>query len=222
MNIFQQDTRDMGLSSKSIEKSDSDIQTIKDLNKLTTETGNTLVIFGGYATEAHCGGKITRPHGDIDVHILTNESSSDDLFARIDSVLKQEKTDWKIRNKKLDKVEYIEDVKNKDFFDLRRVEIHVDSLDKSTIKFSKKKLIDSQEKEVEVYVRDLNQLIKHKLQKFYELRNGVDISKDRHSGKSDLFDVRRLLELQELDVEKIKKELPLEYKYLQGLIEKYK
>ena len=219
MDILQNDTRGIELTLEFVEKSDKDIETIKTLNKLGLETGDILVVFGGYATEALCGGDITRPHGDIDIHfILTGKVSKDDLFTRIDSILGQEKILWEIKKINPNKVEYLEDAEDKEFFNRRKVEIYINSPDEVNVEYSKRKLIKSQGVAIEICVRDLQQLVKHKLQKFYELRNGVDTTKDRHSSKSDFFDLKRLLELEELDLDKLKGNLPQEYEYILTLM----
>lgn len=68
--IFKNDTRNILLTPKFITKSDLDIKTINDLSKYATSVGSQLVLTGGYATEAHLGGKITRAHGHIDCVFL--------------------------------------------------------------------------------------------------------------------------------------------------------
>lgn len=57
------------ITPKQVEKTDLDLETIKSLNAYAQANGLIIVLTGGYATEALCGGKITRPHGDIDIHI---------------------------------------------------------------------------------------------------------------------------------------------------------
>lgn len=68
MGNLNHDTRDILLTPATIQKSNQDLATISQLNKFAQKTGNILVLSGGYATEALCGGQITRPHGDIDAH----------------------------------------------------------------------------------------------------------------------------------------------------------
>ncbi|MCX6704734.1 MAG: hypothetical protein NT162_00125, partial [Candidatus Woesebacteria bacterium] len=105
MNKLDHDTREIGLSAEAIVKSDKDIATIATLEKFATATGNILVLTGGYATEAHCGGKITRAHGDIDAHlILTGQKLTDELFSGIHELLGKESTKWMLRDQKPDKV----------------------------------------------------------------------------------------------------------------------
>ena len=103
MKKLKNDTRDITLTSEFIEKSDTDIATITALDKFAKETGNILVLTGGYAVEAHCRGKITRAHGDIDAHlILTGKKSTDELFSGVRDLLKNESTKWILRDQKSD------------------------------------------------------------------------------------------------------------------------
>ncbi len=223
MNILQGDTRNIELTPEFIEKSDRDIETIKALDSLATSTGNILVLSGGYAVEAHCGGKIVRPHGDIDAHIiLTGDTSNEDIFSKVDILLKNENTPWILRDKKSDKVDYLENDDDKEFFNKRRVEVRLNTPHETNVKYPKKKLINSYGEEIEVCIVDLNQMTADKIRKFYDLRDGVDTTKDRHSSKSDFFDLKRLLELEELDKDKLRKDLPHEYGYVLTLIEQYK
>ena len=217
------DERNLELTSEFIEKSDKDIDTIKALTEFAVETGNILVLSGGYATEALCGGNISRPHGDIDTHlILTGSKSLEKLFAGIHKLLNNEKTKWKLREKQPDKLEYVEDNENREFFAKRRVEVRMNSPHENNIKYPKKKLINSRGNEIEVCVVDLNEMVIQKIHKFFVLKDGVDTSKDRHSSVSDFFDLRRLLFQEELNSELIRKKAPEEYDYVVSLMAKYK
>ena len=81
-----------------------DIATILSLGKFAEETGNILVLTGGYAVEAWCGGKIARAHGDIDAHlILTGNKSAGELFSGVRELLSNESTKWTLRDQKTDK-----------------------------------------------------------------------------------------------------------------------
>ena len=68
------DERKTKLTADATLKCDLDIETINSLNKFADGTGNILVLSGGYAVEAHCGGKITRAHGDVDSHLILTGS----------------------------------------------------------------------------------------------------------------------------------------------------
>ena len=108
MGKLENDTRDIALTPEFVKKSDMDIATIVALDKFAKETGNILVLTGGYATEAHCGGKITRAHGDIDAHlILTGQKSAGELFFGVRELLSRESTNWILRDQKPDKVVYL-------------------------------------------------------------------------------------------------------------------
>ena len=136
MSKLKNDIRDATLSNKAILKSDRDIETIKSLNKFAKRSGNILVLSGGYAVEAHCGGKITRAHGDIDAHfILTGKVPNDQLLVQAQELLDEENTKWKVKQRIPDKLDYIEDDENKEFFDKRHVEVRLNTPHKNNIKY---------------------------------------------------------------------------------------
>ena len=219
---LENDTRGIRLTPQFVEKSDKDIATILALDKYAKEAGNTLVLTGGYATEALCGGEITRAHGDVDAHIiLTGSESTETLNRGIRDLLFKEDIKWVVRERNPKRVDYLEDDDQKEFFDKRRVEVHLISPSESNLKYSKKKLIDSKGRGIETGVIDLTQTVTEKIHKFYELKDGIDTSKDRHSSKSDYFDLKRLLALPELDREGIRNNAPEEYDYVVSLISKY-
>ena len=219
MNKLKNDTRGIELTPEFVEKSDRDIATITALNEYAIKTGNTLVLTGGYATEALCGGKITRAHGDVDIHlILTGPKSIDEISSGIHDLLFQEDTKWVVRERNPKRTDYLEDDENKEFFDKRRIEIHLVLPQEASLKYSKRKLVSSDGLEVDVDVIDLQQTVVEKIHKFFELRNGIDTSKDRHSSVSDYFDLNRLLVLGELNKEQIKKDYPEEYAYVVSLL----
>jgi hypothetical protein len=167
MKSYLDNTSDTKLTEQAVLKSDLDILTIESLDKLAKDTGNILVLSGGYAVEAHCGGMITRAHGDVDAHlILTGSISNEELFIKVQELLDKENTKWAIKQKTLDKLDYIEDNDNNDFFYNRRIEVRLNTPHKYNIKYPKHKLINSNGEEVEVVVVDLNQMISQKLIKF--------------------------------------------------------
>ncbi|KKS32053.1 MAG: hypothetical protein UU93_C0011G0014 [Candidatus Amesbacteria bacterium GW2011_GWA2_42_12] len=214
MGKLENDTRDIALTPEFVKKSDMDIATIVALDKFAKETGNILVLTGGYATEAHCGGKITRAHGDIDAHlILTGQKSAGELFSGVREFLNKESTNWILRDQKPDKVDYLEDDENKEFFGKRRIEVRLNPPHAANVKYPKKKLIDSHGRIVEVCVIDLIEMVSGKIHKIFELKDGVDVAKDRHSSISDHFDLKRLLALPILDKENIRNKSAEEYDY---------
>jgi hypothetical protein len=222
MTRLENDPRDTHLTPEAIAKADKDIATIRSLDKFAKETGNILVLSGGYAVEAHCGGAISRNHGDIDAHlILTGIKSTEELFFGVEELLNKEDTKWELRDKKPDKFDFLEDVKTDDFFQKRRVEVRLNHPHAANVNYPIRKLIDSQSREVEVHVVDLSQIVSEKLSKFYSLKDGVDTSTDRHSSASDHLDLERLLNLEELDLEEIKNKMPEEYKFSTSLLARY-
>ena len=222
MGILDNDEREISLTPEFIEKSDKDLLTIKSLDKFASQTGNILVISSGYATEALCGGDITRAHGDVDAHIiLTGLKSTEKLFSGVKAIISKEDTKWKLRNRTPEKFEFIADYKNKDFFAKRRLEVYLNSPHEYNIKYPERKLINSKGEEIVVSVVDLDEMVLQKIHKFYILKDGVDTSKDRHSSISDFFDLKRLLESRELDKEKIREKAAKEFDYVTYLMNEY-
>ena len=206
MSKLKNDIRDATLSNKAILKSDRDIETIKSLNKFAKRSGNILVLSGGYAVEAHCGGKITRAHGDIDAHfILTGKVPNDQLLVQAQELLDEENTKWKVKQRIPDKLDYIEDDENKEFFDKRHVEVRLNTPHKNNIKYPKRTLINSRGKIVEIVIVDLNQIISEKINKIFETKDRVNTSIDRHPSATDYLDLKRLLDLKEYDKERVLK-----------------
>lgn len=202
MEITDNDSRNFVLTNEAILKSDRDISTISTLTEYANKTGNMLVVHGGYATEALCGGTITRAHGDVDAHIIvTSQTPFDQLMSAIEELLQKEETKWIVRSKKPHKLDYLEDDDTKEFFDKRRVEVTLHNPNPDKPKFSKKKLRDSKDNEIEIYVPDLYELTASKIHKLYLVRNGIDEAVDRHPSKTDLIDLKRLLNVNEFDNE---------------------
>jgi len=223
INKLDHDTREISLSAKAVVKCDKDIATIATLDVFAKTIGNILVLTGGYAVEALCGGKITRAHGDVDAHlILTGSKSSDEIFSGVRDLLYKEGTKWKLRDQKPDKVDYLEDDENKEFFEKRRVEVRLNAPHEANIKYPKKKLIDSHGKVIEVCIIDLDDMVLGKIHKLFELKDGVDTTIDRDISISDYFDLKRLLALPELDRGDIKNKAPEEYDYVISLLQQLK
>lgn len=147
-----------------IKKCDQDIRTFVTLGEYAQARGYALVIGGGYATEAHCGGRMTRPHGDMDVDIFTLGDASVELNsekANIAALLDKEDTKW-VEFPNPGKIEFREDAPDKIWRERRRLELDIANkkLEKQT---QKKFLIDSQGNKVEVYVEDINYLVAKKV-----------------------------------------------------------
>lgn len=222
MKKLKNDSREFKLTPKFVKKSDEDIATIAALNDYVNKTENVLVITGGYATEALCGGKITRAHGDVDASIVLNSSVSLDNVKRdIRKLLLKESTKWIVKKKNPNRIDYIESGDKKMFFDKRKIEIHLVPSGESKLKYVKKKLINSRGKEIEVRVINLMQTATEKIHKFYEVRLGIDTTKDRHSSMSDYYDLKMLLELKELNKKDIRNFAPEEYDYVVSLLTEF-
>lgn len=206
-NTLEYDTRSTTMTPEFIQKSDKDIETITTLNSYAKSNGYTVILYGGYATEAYCGGKIVRPHGDIDCYLVCpTEDVKGEVFNQVENILKKEDTQWTITRPRPDKLELREDNEKKSFFDRRRIELTIHS-DKDDCKYQSKYLVDSKNNSVSVNVIDISTFVAGKIHKFYLLKDGVDTTKDRTSGRSDYEDLNRLLNSSDFDENKMISEL---------------
>lgn len=187
-----------------IRKTDLDLGTIRSLNAYAEANGSIIVLTGGYATEALCGGNITRPHGDVDIHILIDDlGDSKQIFSSIEGeIIFKEPTNWKTYKQTDTRSEYREEDESKPFFDRRRLEIVLHTKENITW-YIPAFLVDSQGERVNVHVVEINDLLAQKIHKLYSLKDGVDVSKERHTDDRDIYDLKRLLNSPNIDVEKI-------------------
>lgn len=190
------------LTPERVEKIDRDLITIANLNSFAAERGGMFILSGGYATEALCGGVITRPHGDIDGHISINARANDVFSEVYKEVITNEPTMLEMEQKGPEKVEFREDYKQKPPFDLRRIELTVHDLDSKAIAVPAF-LINSQGQRIEVNVVEVNELIAGKIHKLYSLKDGVDASVDRATDDRDTYDLKRLMSVPGVDQQKI-------------------
>lgn len=186
---------------KDAEKWDKDIHTLVALNKDAKKRRYSFVVTGGIAVEAHCGGRISRPHADINI-ILGRPStmfSVDDEAENIQSVLSRESERWgkKVAGKKIKFLEINDKLsRKKDWRDRRRVEVQVvDALPEGQAQA--KKLVDSQGNIYEFQVEEINLLTANKIVSiFSELQyppeKYIGKFKDEYPQRFD--ELRRLME----------------------------
>ncbi len=215
MDRLANDTRESRLTEKSILKSDKDIATISALVNLAERTGNVLLLSGGYAVEALCGGKITRAHGDVDAHmVLTGIESMQELSVETRELLDSEETKWIQKSTEEDKIDYREDIKNDSVLEKRKVEVYFNQPNELNMGAPQKVLIDSKGKEVKVRVVPLNDLLSWKIAKLFEAQTAVKTVKDRYSSMTDYIDLKRLLSAADFDKDLVMKGIVDSLKYL--------
>lgn len=194
------------LSSEQIMRSDLDLKTIAQLTELAEQSNMVAVIGGGYATEAHCGGIITRPHGDIDItYYGSSQPSTENIATNISSLLSEESTQWKRhfttdeQNTGINSCEHIEFREtDKDlipFSERRRVEIEVYTDTRANKRFEKKNLIDSTGKEIEINVTKLSYLVAEKIQRLFETSHLADDQKNKFGRNTTPTDYKELIRL---------------------------
>jgi len=192
------------ITPEQIRKTDLDLASIKSLNAFAEANGLIVVLTGGYATEALCGGNITRPHGDVDIHILIDDlGDSKQIFSSIErEIIFKESTNWKTYKQTDTRSEYREEDESNPFFDRRRLEI-VFYTKENTTWYVPAFLVDSQGERINVQVVEINDLLAQKIHKLYSLKDGVDTSKERQTDDRDIYDLKRLLSSPNIDVEKM-------------------
>lgn len=77
------------ISEKDLQKIKKDLLFIGLIGKLAKEIGCRLVVSGGYAVDGSLG-KLTRPHGDIDIEIYGNSGNAELVSQLIETVKKEE------------------------------------------------------------------------------------------------------------------------------------
>ncbi len=192
------------ITPEQIRKTDLDLATIKALNTCAHANDAIIVLTGGYATEALCGGNITRPHGDVDIHILIGDlNDSKQIFSSIEGeIIFKESTNWRTHKQTDTKSEYREEDEFKDFFDRRRLEIVLHTKENTTW-YVPAFLVNHRGEKINVQVVEINDLLAQKVHKIYSLKNGVDVSRERHTDDRDIYDLKRLLNSPNIDTEKM-------------------
>ncbi len=213
--LSEKDIKEIDLTPEFIVKSDLDIQTIKSISDYAISNGNSLIVVGGYATEAYLGGVITRAHSDVDcIFTIKNEETRVQVFEQIKNILTAEKTVWNFTKPNSFKLDCREDRLDIPFNKRRRVELNIKP-NWPEIKTIAKFLQDSRRNPVSILVPELYPLIKGKMEKLYLVRNGIDSDKDRETSISDVIDLARLLQLKEVDKTTLIKYVPeVTFKYV--------
>jgi hypothetical protein len=193
-----------------IQKSDADLATIFALNKYIKTLHGLLVLSGGYATEALCDGEITRPHGDMDVHIsISTDQNIDDLYSGIQKLLSKEKTNWTIGKKSETKIVFIEKASTISDFDKRELEITLHK-EKSKPKFTEVFLVNSKREKIKVLVVNLHELLASKVHNIYSTKVG-DVILGRKTKQNDINDLKRLMNLPNYNKEELLETLASRY-----------
>ncbi len=193
------------LNPEQIARCDRDIATIHLMQKVTRNFLNAVpVVTAGYAVEAHCGGSITRSHGDIDMHIASLAIRDRTFFTRrVEDALRKESdhTNWTLYKSSdvswAQEVEFREDAPKKAWPDRRRVELKLKTYPEET---EDKFLIDSEGARINVKVMELHRLVTRKIKTLVE-------SQGRTTGRlttpQDLQDLKRLSALEHFNKDKV-------------------
>jgi hypothetical protein len=183
------------LNPEQIIRCDRDLATINSIQSFTlTIPGAIPIVTAGYSVEAHCGGLITRPHEDIDIHVASLPvTGRPDFTRRLEELLRIENdhTKWTLYQINdfgwAQAVEFRENAPKRAWADRRRIELKLKTYPEET---EDKFLIDSKGKKIEVKVTELHRLIARKIK---TLRDSEGRNTGRITKPQDLFDLRRLV-----------------------------
>ncbi|CAN5147385.1 hypothetical protein BH09PAT1_BH09PAT1_4320 [soil metagenome] len=191
-------------------RSNRDIRTIANLSAKATELGMIPTISGGYAVDAYCSGKISRPHGDIDIGFFSLSSPNHQAIEQeINSLLLSESHYTKWAPYPPDEDKRADDINNghiefretgKDlipFSERRRLEAYVMVDPNATDSWvTKKQLLDSEGEAYDVNVTRIPYLVADKMRIIYErsqLSDAEKASLNRPTKHSDYDDIKRLI-----------------------------
>lgn len=202
---------------ESVIKYDRDIATIGSLQRYAQENGRTVVLSGGLAVEAHCGGRMTRKHGDIDASLTVKKEEIKQVSTDLQSILLAEKhTKWVLHEENADspnKIEFRENAPDTPWQDRRRLELLIrSSIPENQVQ--KRKLIDSMGKETEVTVDHIAELVAHKVRIFNRERKRTENEpQKRTTNINDETDLKRLIAVSDFESEECIKRLSDYYMY---------
>lgn len=186
-----------------IAKSDADLSTFSSLSAYASSINSTLEITGGYAVEAHFGGVMTRPHGDMDAVLwLEDPNSESSAQDTAEALLRQEKTKWGDRLNEKGREHFMElreDAPALTFEERRRIELY--TFDKTRARpHVKKVLIDSHGQKHEATVTTLDEIVADKVRIFN--RTEEEKATKRATNQTDIDDFNRLINHPEFSKEK--------------------
>lgn len=179
------------LTSEEVIKTDKDIASIIALQSFARQQKRLMAISGGYAVEAHCGGKITRPHGDIDCHYYLEKGFNlNQVTAELVSLLNQEQTAWQLHSADSGKIEFRENAPSLPFAARRRIELLLFTHSNKD-QTQAKTLTDSLGHSHPVEVAHLSILTAHKIRIFFE--QDKPLPAKRSVSRTDISDLTRLI-----------------------------
>lgn len=203
------------LTPEEVTKSDRDLITLATLTAYAEEQGAVLEVGGGYAVEAYFGGRITRPHGDMDAVLwLPDLNYEDQIRANITNILRSEQTqtNWEERPNIKDRKHFIEFIEEKPdnpddinltsqekFLKLRRLELYI--FNKNRMRHTlEKSLFDSKGNEFKIQVPLLEQMVASKVQIFN--RTPEQKSNKRETRQNDIDDFNKLINHRDFNIAK--------------------
>lgn len=186
------------LTPKQTAKTDADLKTLGTLGSYAQSHGFDLILSGGYAVEAHGGGHITRPHGDMDaILFVPTTADRSKITTETQSLLQQEPTPWKLLKEKEGFVEFNENAPEKNGWkEIRRLELYFREKYPEFQPVAKT-LIDSNGTVYEVSVEPVEEMVAEKIRTMTNHHKLSDEAR-RHEGlreltPTDISDLLRLM-----------------------------
>jgi hypothetical protein len=181
-------------------KTDRDIRTLHVLNEHAARKGVGYSISGGYAGEAHCGGVITRPHGDMDVEFMSPAGFDLQLQASTlaEIIDREQHTKWRYYKTEVNDnygvIKFREDDATKKFLERRRLEAYFITA-VPTLATQEMKLIDSEGNTYEVNVQHIADLVATKIRILNERTKLSNEEKQQHKRQTSELDKNELKRL---------------------------
>lgn len=189
------------LTPEQIAKSDADLATFDSLSSYAQDNNFVLQVIGGYATEAHLEGRITRPHRDMDAVLWVTDPDSDNkLVQDIESILHRNGQNWsKLPLTKQHFTDFQGESRSENFLIKRRLELYY--FDKSRIRsIEKRSIVDSKGIAHEIFVESIESLVADKIA---IIQRNLDLSKEelkkrklRETNGTDRNDLKKLINSQ--------------------------
>jgi len=196
-------------SSEQLARWDKDLVTLDLVRNYATSAKYDLIISGGYAVEAHCGGWMTRRHQDMDVALsrrslfkFNKQAETKKVLAR----LSQDRgTKWENHETKSDsKIEFRENSEGKTWEQRRRIELDLHSYPAGG-NVQRKFLYDSDGVKHELLVEHIDLLVANKVRiinRNLAMSEEAKIQNRRPMTSQDLDELRRLIAQPDFSKEK--------------------
>jgi hypothetical protein len=191
-------TQEPHLTPEQIAKSDRDLASLDAIKGFANSNNCVLQIIGGYATEAHLEGRITRPHRDMDAVLwLDKPETEEDNIKKIKDTLSSDGATWTLLPAEKDHfADYRRENQTEDFSTKGRLELYFYDK-KRAKKLITKTIVDSRGNIHELDVEPIESLVAGKIaiiQRNLDLGEGeLKRRKLRATNETDIADLSNLI-----------------------------